>query len=699
MMKNSKKIWIVLLSVCFVVGIFQTNLLAAGVENQVKAVKNSSSTQVIKPKVNQKISITSKSYAEIINANILPGSKATLSYTLSIYNGDNKEIKFDDYWVKVITKSGQTYPIKLVSSDAKKNSISPLTSQQFTFYSIVNNTTKLQDVVVEFIKWDFDLPNTDYQRKLGQFLLVESTAVLGTTKLEISGLNIFAKIDNSVINTSSDYLNAKVKFKFYNAGVESVIVPKLNYFIKTSGGILYTLTVGEDKEITIQPKDDYFLKLSGKIPIGIANEDWQLIICKIEELDKDKINIPVATYMMVEGEVTPASTNIQFSTNDGEYDAKVVSLQRLPYNEKDILSATVELTNTGTETLPVPIFTGSFVLDGFKVESTAGSQIEQLSSTSRIAPNTSKEFVVFTEIPYTMEYTDLEIVLQAKDGEDQVDLGTVSAKGIYATLPKVQASQSYSVNDVGNQTGLQVKSTKTYELNNSNLVYVEMIVNNNEKRAREILKLGGYFATANSVYYPATVTEIKDVMNPNSKALIAFWSKIPKDNKIEDLQLMVGRSVVYGKETKSPIIDAVSFALPKEAIASNAIEVFPYTFNIDKVLTILNGSVVNHTASGLKVEITYKNFIESDEFERKLEGHELLVEFVDSYTGTTYTEKAVLTKVSGENGVLTVNISAPDILTKMSAFGIHNINLYDQFEGGKKLISTVQGFVAVIEGE
>ena len=107
--------------------------------------------------------MTNSTYIKVKNVNVVEGdSGRAFVYTLTIVNKDKKTLDLTDYWFQINSKSGATFKIKKLDANAKEV-VPANSSKDFTYYAEIDANSKLTDLSIQVIKWDFSLPS--YQQK------------------------------------------------------------------------------------------------------------------------------------------------------------------------------------------------------------------------------------------------------------------------------------------------------------------------------------------------------------------------------------------------------------------------------------------------------------------------------------------------------------------------------------------------------
>ncbi|WP_372813560.1 hypothetical protein [Paenibacillus sp.] len=601
------------------------------------------------PSIGQ-VSVNGNSTFEVKNLSMLPeqGSK-TVIFTLTVHNNGTSDLQFIDYWVRLRTASGNQITVKVLPQDKDKNRITPKSSQDIGFYATVNETTQLNDLIFEIIQWDFSQAN--FERKLGEVQVPDDYSIVtpagAPRTIQMNGNPVKTQIEKVYVGKNEKNYTPTIVLNMANTGSRSVAVPTYQYLIRTSEGYMYPLNPKGAKELTILPQTDKDIELTGSVPVSLSKEGWQLVI--VQNAADLKLNLPVAYYTLpAVSEPDSVGTGVayDFTNKDGTYSAELNAVQRMPWEDQDILAAKLLLGNKGTESLPLPDLTGYFMLDdNIKVE----AKLIRTDKVIGLAAGGSAQYQFIGKIPYTYDFAKAKLVLQEKaavgdgsggtggtdgggstDSASSEDLLEFEHSSELMSIPLNNVGETYKVTSVGRSASYKVRKLTTYTGDTADTIAVQLEAVNEEKRYNSVSKLVGYFKTADGTVLPATFGEIKNKISPGGTALLLMSSVIPKGMDTNGLQLMIGDAVTQDKLTEGEnkpdaYVNAASFWLPAEQK-----EVQPKLLNIDLAPYKLSMSKI-HTRGdqeGIHLFFDYelsKNLLN----ETNVEGRKLVISLED----------------------------------------------------------------------
>ncbi|KRF03175.1 hypothetical protein ASG89_23875 [Paenibacillus sp. Soil766] len=666
------------------------------------------------------VNMTGSSYFELKQIHLLQDHSGKLAtFTVTIHNEGSSEVQFIDYWVRLKSKSGNQFTARLLPADKDKNRVAPGSTTDVTFYANVNASTNLQDLVVQFIKWDFNQSN--FERILGEVTVPDDytdvTPADLASVISVGGTNVKASIKKFVSNKNEKYHVPTVYLSLENVGSQTVSIPAYLFSIRTSEGLMYPMEAKGLKDLQINPKETKEIQLSGSIPVAVATDNWQLAIA--ETIADLKLNVAVANFQLPTvsqsegGSVGKAYT---FTNKSGVYTAELNGLHRLPWEDQDLLTADLTLSNNGEESLPIPKLSGYFLLDdAVKID----AKLIQTAKVIGLGAGASVNLQIAGKVPYTYEFSQIKLVLQENEGETPgtgTGTGSTAATDVleFSTQAELQAiplmgmGQFYTSNDIGRKAKYGVRSVSTYA-DKTNIMYSAMVeATNLEKRFTNVSKFVANFRSSDGTIFPATVAEVKNKISPTGKALLNVWASIPQGFPTANMSLLLGEAVTEGKlsEGEKAVADAyvnpVAYLLPDEknqvATTLRNVELFPYTISIDKIGTSISNSVFTLK---FNYELTKEKMTEIN-----TEGHNLLLVFEDGGGIKRFEKKFDFKDFDVINGDSTADEDSKIRLGKRDNFEIaitdagliyntqflkkYTFSIYDEFQGQRKLMATQQ---------
>ena len=571
---------------------------------------------------------------------LLPGDKdGIVTFTVSVHNGDVSELLFKDYWVRLQSKAGSSFIVNPLARDGDANRIAAGTSQDYSYYAKVNASTELEDLVFKLVQLDFSVAG--FERVIGELTPANDYSVVtpvgSKRSLEIGGTPFHAIVNRASISRNDDYYFPSVYLEMENIGTRSAKLSDLSYFIRTAQGQMYPLQAAQFvKGTELLPLVEKEGLLSGSIPKEAGAEGWQLVITQTTtgNDDKESIQLPVAFFEVPRAAEVEVSlgNDYEFSNKSGTYTVRLTSLQRLPWEDQDILAANITLSNKGSLALPIPELKGYFRLDDAVTVEASLIKTDRLIS---LQPGKEINLQLAGKIPYTSDFNDLNLVLQEKTSDNQVsDLLTFHHNKELMGMKIILANATRKLSDIGQSAAYSVRSTQTFQGESADLFTVQLSVENLEKRFTDLRKQVAQFKAADGTVFPARITELTNKVMPGGKALIYIHAILPKGYDSDDMQLILGDAVTFpgeeldqGAAAQEGYVNAASFVLPAEIKEPQNgfadLDVYPYTITISHI-----GTQINFPQGTVNLDFDY-DLKRNALVETNMKDHSLIVELKD----------------------------------------------------------------------
>jgi hypothetical protein len=657
---------------------------------------------------------TGNSSFELMNIQMIPEQEGQLlTFTITIHNNASRELDFNDVWIRLKDRSGKSYPVKLNPQDINMKKIQPQSSQDLSFYTTVNASTKLHELIFQFFQWDFSQSN--YERTIGELTIPEgytTTVPAGASHvIHINDVRIKSQISKIETKSNGRYILPTVYLNMENAGSYQVTVPTFTFAIRTSDGRVHPLEAKDAKDMTISPNDAKELLFSGSIPVSVDTDNWELVVTS---LDSDlKLHMPVATFQLpdeTKQELKTIGHEYTISNDDGNYTTQLNDLQRLPLNDLDMLSANVTLSNKGDQSLPIPELTGYFLLDGgVKVE----AEMIRMAKTIGIGSGDHIDVQFVGGIPYTYAFSDLKLVIQQKESDSKLqDLLTFSDLKEQQTTPYIRKLEAHTISDPGRRTRYAIYGSSVYKGSSSDLFTAQIRVENLEKRFSSLPKLVAYFRSKDGSIFPATLDEVNQKISPAGKAQLNAWTQLPKDYPTQELDLVLGESIQSESEVETAVsstdvmyVKPTAYWVPEISkdikLLLKEITLYPYNLSLSRISTSISGNMQGISELTLKFNYELTKDLAA---ETNVEGHKLVLAFED-YNGKTSFERAYDAKdfepkamdddQSGQKRLLIgmhegfhIDISEKDLIYQQQFLKKYTLKIYDEFHGHRRLLGS-----------
>lgn len=658
-------------------------------------------TTILEPVKHGEVVLKSNIKAEVNSLAMIPSDEGQLvSFVLTVHNNSNAELNFVDYWLELGLKDGTQFTINTI--DKQINTIAAKSSKDIRFYGQVGASVKSSELVIKLIEWNFDFAN--YKRVLGEVTIPNSydqvTPINFSRKISAGETRISLGVERSNIGKSEKYHRPDIKINIKNEGKRAIDLPEYEVSIMTKNGLLYPLQGLNLSDRTISPLSEKEFQLTASIPIEADERDWKLVL--IMPANEGQTKIPVAIFDLPIQKLEQGGDlgkYYTFSTKDGVYDIKLDSVNRLPIEDHDLIVANMSLLNTGENSIPLPSLTGQFTFNEYIEQTGTVSSNDKIIS---LAPKQSINIQAVTKIPYTLEINELDITLQLVDSEsnsmDNLDLVKFSHNDDFSEVPMVRSGQIYTVNDIGYRSELSIRNSLTFEGSNANIIAAQIQMNNLERRLTDLMKYAGYFESLDGTVYQAEIQSVSEKLSPSGTAVVYAWASVPKDVKIDELSLVVGKAVEEIKGEQSQLMGYVNpnkFELPSENTAQthlSDIDLYPYTLTINKIAT-----QIRFDLSQVILTLDYK--LEQDLLAKSsMTEPKIVVELVDNSKNAVFSKELGIIGLGEAESTTSIKVGEHqwqdswtdhDLVMQIQALKDFDLNIYAQFQPGyKKLLST-----------
>ncbi|WP_248925642.1 hypothetical protein [Paenibacillus hamazuiensis] len=650
------------------------------------------------------VSIGEGSYIELKRAAILPadGGK-TLFFTITAVNGSDREIAFADYWVRPYSSSsGMQFTAELLPQDKSKNEIPAGGRMDFSFYAVVGDAAALQDIALRVTKWDYTLETLE--RPVGDIRFrTDDLSYLrpgGSSRvMEVGTVPVRGTVSRMLLKKNEKYYFPQFTLRLVNEGEASVPLPDYQYALRTADGVMFPLDTAGGEKLSLPPRVTKELQLkSSGVPAATEFFGAELVVTQTFPGNGDgKVTAPVAFFRIPDTSDTPVSLgqDYEYSNPSGLYSLKADQLQRLPWDDQDLLTAQLTITNKDESGLPIPELRAYYVLDdGVKIEAKAVKIDRQVG----LPAGQETFFKLIGKIPYDYRYGSAKLLIQEKNGDSSyVDVCEFALPLEYKGMPSITYGSKRPVSGSGRNLLYAPRTVHTYTDKGSKLYEVQVEVENTDKRSAAVPKLAAYLETPEHAIFPTKVREVKAKLNPEGKALVSFWAKLPKEMSTDGLKLILGDAVtdnhLSGFDDKpDAFLDAAVFDLPVENTMVSPdlrnVELYPYTVSIWNISTWLD-------ASQLRINFLY-DLSKDSYYETSTDGQKLVLQLEDSNGNISMTQKFYFEKGPddddvylelGEHSYKWVK-SDKDLIANIQTLKTYKLSIYHEFQGQSKLLAS-----------
>ncbi|MFD0714939.1 hypothetical protein [Paenibacillus sp. GCM10027626] len=532
------------------------------------------------------------------------------------------------------------------------------------------------------------------------------TGVGQTRLLYLKGAPVNTASGSAFVTPGSGNNEVSITFDMMNTGATSIAAPAMEFFLVTASGTNYPLTYTKEENEKLLPNIKKSIALTGSIPSSVKLETSQLLV-KTAATEKEKSHT-LGKYKL-QSTSQQGSVGSSFKYND--YDVKLSSVERAPFEDNDMLVANLVITNKSSSSKKVPDLSGYFMVNGVKVGTE--QRAVPLDSSVTIAPGAAFEYVVYSEIPYNTAVDKISFVatepVQDKPGKQ---LYQFSGQKL-GEMKLNRSNESYVIKNIGKKAEVKVLRTGIFAGELKNNFYGEFEFINQEARAAFLAKLGGYIQDKNGVIVPVKFSEVKDKITPGGKVLVSAWAPISQNFDSTSYKLIMGQALTSnagngsegsGNEnvpTKIAVVKPVYYALStntEQPVKKDFkdIKFAGYSLDLSKVRNSLDVSGQSFSVNGVKMTMDY-TLAKDKQYESIAGDHKLMFEFISGDIGNAkYTTQFSLMTAGENEKLLKEATNAPlsfvfednEVQMKVQKYENYTLNIYDVFQNTKLLIAS-----------
>ncbi|UVI29915.1 hypothetical protein [Paenibacillus spongiae] len=499
--------------------------------------------------------ISSKSYVQIKDVYFLyNNNEKTTHYTITVYNGDNTEIDFNDYWVEMHSVNGGKYNVTPNPANKKSSKVAPKTSEEFSFYSKVDQKVNYTDLKFRLVKWDFNAPN--YTRTLGETRITSAYKNSVPTNnyyiLRKNNEKIKTNFESGTRFTVGDQSQIQVRFKMENIGFTRKDLSSYQFSLKTKQGYIIKLESDLQADQKLDPSQSVSILLTGSLKSNVDVNGAQLLLSSISD-GETKFESPVSIYNVVwyasSNFVAPTNTAKKYTVNGQNIQAIISSVYRESNDASDTISINMKWLNNGKKAVKLPKY--EYVL-----LSSNGAQypITVKDEEIQLLPGVEKEMELKVKIP-TAATAGMTLLINQPKEENKTN-GYIAAA---FKVPPVTTTTPVSKKTYRNATGayeFEIKKVERLPWGQEDLLNIYVTVSNDHATKSLVipdikskLNLNGVNIDEKAI----TMIKADDQILLPAKSSTSFIvsTKVPYNYKFNEVQLTLLDQI--SEETKETI--------------------------------------------------------------------------------------------------------------------------------------------------
>ncbi|WP_422659710.1 hypothetical protein ACK8P5_04070 [Paenibacillus sp. EC2-1] len=620
---------------------------------------------------------------------------------LYVTNRGGKAWSDHSYTPYLVTNNGTSF---LLHPEAGKSDSTIQPKEKKLVYYITEIPSYLKTTDLRFL-WTENDETLKLTLPVASFKLPTATVpnwdiAPGTVKtLTLRGNRVDAKVGQTTVRASGDQAMWNIEMAFKNKGNKTVEIPDYEFAIKASEGSFYPYISDNNKKLTLRPSEEKTISIDISLPLHLRQDLLKLQMIEPSGFGQipsnpdetgntpeatdttGTMNLPIAYFGLLYQAEHKASIGVEYSAQTANGFAYTLeSIQRLPWQEVDLVVAKLRLRNTHeSKSLLLPDLKVNVNAD--EKTTLANSEVIADEQGSLIGPGASTEIYVVTRIPYIKDIRSLRFELFTQKDTAKTSFLNLTTSGTMQSIYVLDRGQSYLIETPGRRAEAQERRTIIYEGADSDIIYSELTMTSGEQRRVQAAQLKGYFQSADGKIYEADTVQPEIALQPGAKQLVVFWARVPKGTANE-MSLALGTAISGGKLAE-PGKDAtgvfgvkkllLSPAKPGASSSLSQLNWFPYTISVSKAVGHLQEG-----SSSVSLNITF-DIKRSEGLTVADAGHKLILVIKDSLGQTQEHTLTPGTDIQVP-GTRTVQYVLTDELYKKLKGGWFHLTLIDEFQ-------------------
>jgi hypothetical protein len=659
----------------------------------------------------QKVKLSTNSFLNLRDAQFLMQDQGKIvTFTLTITNNEKKSLNLLDYWVRLSGASSKFFSVKQVGGDAAIKTIRSKSTADVTFYAVVDDNTKINDLKFNIIKWDFKSAN--YEKKLGVIQypkgITEKIQPYKDKVMLYDNGKLRSAIKSYELNANEDNTSLSIDLLLENSGFKSSNLGKMKFFIQTNNQTyVYDVSTEDLTKIILQPKGRKIIKLNAILPVKMTTKDMVLVAAQTGEGPVP--NLPIGAFTVPTNKPTSEPSQPQGKIGSSykykDFTITLTSIHRIYSDNQDSLVANVQVKNSSATSKELPNLSGYLLVNGVKIAENLNTTTN-MDQNNLLSSNQSYNYVVYANIASATSINQVGLVVTEISTESQTTTSTKVysfSDNMVSEVSVSEAGSVYSINNIGQSAEVKFLNSAIYEGDKFDHFYGEVEYKNKEKRANTPAELAGYLQSLDKAIIPVTFSTYTEKIFPDGKVLLSVYAKVPKNYVSKNMKLTIGQSPKKADSTpksSSVFVKPISYPVVESGVFGTKVELteihyLNYLINFENFYTSLHGNIENLAFDGLNLSFYYDVF-NIDQYENGSDNHKLLIEFVDSKDArVSYSKEISINEVKQDAELLTVGerigksitFMDPDVIKKLS-MSKYKVNIYHVYQQNKMLLAS-----------
>ena len=475
-----------------------------------------------------------------------------------------------------------------------------------------------------------------------------------------------------------------------------------------------TLTISaseiEIHPLYLAPLESTTYHFTALFPLGVNPGNVQLVVSEKKMTGTAATFIPISISQLPETSTTIATGKASDGvvTSFGRIGITLVSTFRMPTDSgDDVIMSEVQLENLDTKIITLPNLAGAGIYAGYMIgEFDASSKVVRIQTSPHLNPKQKTSIYIYSKIPYTMELAAGYLYLgngvmstPTSPWTQTKEWAKLSYPSSTAAFTSTTAESEWFIQDSGRMSTAKIVDSQIYDINGQKMLTTRILQTNKEFRNGIIVPYTGYLTSTDGSSILALKTTddsaLTTKMCKDCTSLSTLWVAMPNGFSTEKQQFNFGQKaddqayIAPKQYTFTPTPGAVS---GNETSLIVTASVYPYTLNFKNALMsyFTTGTGASQTKT---YTITYDYAItKTIEAVGMLKNRSLEIVVTD-YTGKTVKTWNTALDGSGASSLTSNKLTIlPSEMSDLDAFTnfVRKINFYEKFEGGTRLLGSLQ---------
>ncbi|MDB5054763.1 MAG: hypothetical protein JWM44_2813 [Bacilli bacterium] len=590
-----------------------------------------------------------------------------------------------------------TLTIGATDSESHPGTLSPNQSTTYHYYGLFPKGTdvgKIQLVITEnksAILTPIDVIVFPQAETAAFDMKAFDSTLLNHAMVSFQAIRSYHSMSNGMPAINVDVLVA-------NQSDKAIILPtSLQLNVKDGDNLTYPTTTVNGAGQSIMPHQSLQITLQAVTGKKDTSNVYSLEIAKKGATAAD-LNVVYDTFALSDSFANTNLVSNTLNTSLGKIGVTLKSTYRLStITGDDVLMSEIQLQNLDNKAIALPTqasFYGGYMIDDFD----ALGKVIRIQSSPNLFPNQTTTVYIYTKIPYTTLVGTGYIYLG--DGTLNTQTSTWSQTHEWTELPltintnvsQTDPSNEWMISDPGRTSTGKIVDSGIYDLNSQKMLAVRILDTNKETRSGIIVPYTGYLTNADGTVLPLKTTDDSantTVLSKEGTAISTLWITLPTGFSTDNQRFVFGQKIDDQIFTtpQQYLFNPTSGAVVQGSTSADNLKLYPYNVSIDnlKMTSGINGSL------GYTINFNY-TITKALDAAGAAKDRSLVFTLTDNNNVVVKTWGDIPLDGAGAwtTGANKLTLSNTDIqdLTTFLSFN-RQLKVYDKFEGGMKLLGTM----------